>query len=492
MKLSRMIDQLKLKRITGDLEIDISQIEIDSRKIEPGGMFICITGFQQDGHQYAEEAIRNGAAAIMAERFIPGVPPEVSLVIVPDTRRALPIIANAFYDNPSCGLRLIGITGTNGKTTTAHMVEHLLNASGRNAGSVGTLSMTYKDIQEEAVNTTPDPLRLQKFLRTIANAGAEYAVVEVSSHGLDMGRVLGCGFQTAAFTNLAHDHLDYHHHMDEYRGSKELLFSRLGNSVDDMQKTAVLNGDDAASAYYAKRTAAQVVTYGLGEDCHLRGIQVERAEQGTRFTIQTYTGDQYPVVLKVPGLHNVYNALAAAAICSCEGLSWDEITRGLQSFTGISGRFEDVSTGQDFNITIDYAHNPEGLKAALLTARECTSGKIICVMGCRGERDRLKRPVMAGIAADLADGVVFTSDNVYSEQIEDIFLDMRQGLSEQHLSKSEFVANRQDAILQAIHSANAGDRILITGRGHEKFLYTSDGLQQMSDADIVQSHMVRV
>ncbi|NMO97817.1 UDP-N-acetylmuramoyl-L-alanyl-D-glutamate--2,6-diaminopimelate ligase [Paenibacillus lemnae] len=489
MKLNQLLKGILFKQITGNEETEISCIHTDSRSVKPGSLFICLSGFKADGHQFAQQAIQNGASAVMVEKPLPGVPDGVTVITVPETKRVLPIVASTFYDHPSCKLRMIGITGTNGKTTTSHMVEHILNKSGCSTGLIGTLYMKHGELQVPTVNTTPDPIKLQGFLRLIADRGGRCAVLEVSSHGLDMGRVTGCGFHTAVFTNLSHDHLDFHHHMDDYRQSKEILFSRLGNSADDMLKTAILNGDDESSSYYANRTSAQVLSYGLNSGNHIRGLDVRCSGSHQQFLIKTYDGEHHSVTLRMPGIHNVYNALAAAAVCFCEGMSWEDIVSGLETFEGIPGRFEDISSASSFQVTVDYAHNPGGLRAALITARDVTKGKVICVMGCRGERDKLKRPIMAGIAADLADHVIFTSDNSYAEDIENIFNDMKQGLERAKMDHIQFIKDRKEAIQQAVSSAAAGDRVVITGRGHEKELVTGSAVQKASDADLVKECM---
>ena len=485
MKLHTLIHFLVLKRVDGDEHTEITNIEIDSRRVTPGSLFVCLSGYRTDGHEFVAEAVNNGAVAIMSEKKLPALPSGVVSVIVPDTKRVLPLLAHAFFGHPSQKLRLIGITGTNGKTTTAHMIEHIMDKTGHKTGLIGTLHMKIGNYREKTQNTTPDALKLQRYLKRIADDGGEYAVLEVSSHGLEMGRVTGCRFQTVVLTNLSHDHLDFHHNMESYRNSKELLFTRLGNGLDPAQ-IAVLNADDEASQYYANRTAVQIITYGIHGHSDIKAVDIRLQGTETRFRAVTPWG-KADLQLKVPGLYNVYNALAALTACALEGLPLQAVKDALETFEGVDGRFQEVPAGKEFKITVDYAHNPGGLTAALQTARQLTAGKMICVMGCRGERDRLKRPLMANIATAFADFVFFTSDNPSSEHPADIFEEMRPGLASAQPSSWEFVIDRREAIHKAIQMAGREDRVVITGRGHETGFVMADQVDLFSDADIAKA-----
>ncbi|HAG00625.1 UDP-N-acetylmuramoyl-L-alanyl-D-glutamate--2,6-diaminopimelate ligase [Paenibacillus lactis] len=484
MNLKSLTDGLILKTITGTTSLEITNLDTDSRNIKPGGLFICVPGFRVDGHDYARDAVTNGAVAVVAEQDLPDLPADVTCIKVPDVRRALPILANAFFGNPTGRLKLIGITGTNGKTTTTHMVEKVLNDCGRKTGIIGTLYMRIGEHAEPTLNTTPDTIQLQRYFHAMAARGAEYAVLEVSSHGLDLGRVRGSDFQTVVFTNLSHDHLDYHLNMDSYRNTKELLFSQLGNSSRDMQKKAVLNADDEASAYYAKRTSAQVVTYGIKQPAHIRAEDIRHASEGCSFMVRSPWGDGR-FSLKVQGMYNVYNALAAIAVSLVEGIHLEDIRHSLEQFAGVQGRFQEIQTNKSFRVVVDYAHNPDGLKAALQSARSITSGKMICVLGCRGERDRLKRPIMADIAASHSDYVFFTTDNPFSEDPEVILAEMLDGLNARESINWEVVLNRKEAIQRAVEMAGDEDRIIITGRGHERRYAAGGTTELFSDEEIV-------
>ncbi|MGG3279475.1 UDP-N-acetylmuramoyl-L-alanyl-D-glutamate--2,6-diaminopimelate ligase [Paenibacillus solani] len=484
MNLKSLTERLILKTITGSTSVDITNLDTDSREIRPGGLFVCVPGFHVDGHDYAENAIRNGAVAIVAERELPLLPGGITLIVVPDTRRILPILANVFYDSPTQRLKLIGITGTNGKTTTTHMIEKILNDAHCKTGMIGTLYMKIGDHVVKTLNTTPDTIQLQRYVHTMVEQGGSYAVLEVSSHGLDMGRVRGCDFQTVVFTNLSHDHLDFHPNMESYRNTKELLFTQLGNSESDMLKKAVLNADDEASSYYAKRTSAQIVTYGIHNMADVQATHIQIIPEGCEFHVETPWGHG-KISMKMHGAHNVYNALAAVTTCLLEGISLEEIRRSLEQFSGVEGRFQEIETGRSFRVVVDYAHNPDGLKATLQSAKEITSGKMICVMGCRGERDRLKRPIMADIAASYSDYVLFTTDNPFSEDPEQIMAEMLGGLISHEAGNWEVILNRKEAIQRAVELAGDHDRIIITGRGHETCYIAGSQIETYSDVDIV-------
>ncbi|GAB6931286.1 UDP-N-acetylmuramoyl-L-alanyl-D-glutamate--2,6-diaminopimelate ligase [Paenibacillus sp. JCM 10914] len=484
MILKTLTEPLILKTIAGDDTVEITNMDTDSRNILPGGLFVCVPGFHVDGHEYVNHAVQNGAVALVTQHKLSSLPEGVTQVVVPDTRRVLPILANAFYANPSEHLRLIGVTGTNGKTTTTHMIEQILNDAQQKTGVIGTLYMKIGEYMETTANTTPDIVQLQRYFDTMVSHNGQYAVLEVSSHGLDMGRVRGCNFQTVVFTNLSHDHLDFHHDMDAYRNTKELLFSQLGNGPQDMLKKAVLNADDAASIYYAKRTSAQVVTYGIVQEADVRAQNIRHTSGGCQFTVKSPWGES-PIKMKVHGTHNVYNALAAMTTCLLEGVTWSEVKASLAQFSGVRGRFQEIDTGRNFQVVVDYAHNPDGLRATLQSAREITNGKIICVIGCRGERDRLKRPIMAGIAATYSDHVLFTTDNPFSEDPEQIISEMLGGLSSFPNCNWEVVPNRKEAIQRAVEMAGHDDRIMITGRGHETRYVTGKQIDIFSDEEIV-------
>ncbi|CAH0120126.1 UDP-N-acetylmuramoyl-L-alanyl-D-glutamate--2, 6-diaminopimelate ligase [Paenibacillus sp. CECT 9249] len=467
MKLSSLLIGLVTTRISGDPHIEINRIVVDSRQVKQGDLFVCIPGLTVDGHRFAAEAIANGAVALMTDREMAGLSDPITIVQVRDTRRALAVMADAFYGHPSHRLKLIGVTGTNGKTTTTHMIETILNRYGQKTGLIGTMYMRIGEHQEKTVNTTPESLELQRYLHDMKKHGAEYAVVEVSSQAIDMGRVRGCDFKTAVFTNLTHDHLDYHRTMDRYLHTKALLFAQLGNKFGAPPKTAVLNTDDPAAQYIAEQTSATLVTYGIRHPADVWASDIRTMPDGMTFTANTFRG-AFPIRLNIVGWFNIYNALAAIAVCLIEGVPVERIRSGLASFMGVKGRFQPIRSGQDFSVIVDYAHNPDGLEKALRTARELTSGKLICVFGCEGDRDREKRPMMSQIAAQWSDLAILTSDNPRSEDPDRIIDEMARGLGANPFAdRCLRITDRREAIRHAIHAAGTQDCVIIAGKGHE-------------------------
>ncbi|RAP76833.1 UDP-N-acetylmuramoyl-L-alanyl-D-glutamate--2,6-diaminopimelate ligase [Paenibacillus montanisoli] len=484
MQLHCLVDALLVKTIIGDADITIYDIQTDSRSVKPGDLFVCVHGFKVDGHDFIEEAARNGAAAVVIQRELPLPKTIAAAVIVPDTYKALAVLANIWYGNDDNSTKLIGITGTNGKTTTMHMIHHVLRFARRSAGMIGTLGFRMGAEHEYTRNTTPDVLTIQNYLARIRKQNGEYALIEASSHGLELGRLRGCDFRTVVFTNLTHDHLDFHHTMERYLASKKLLFAQLGNGHESYRKTAVLNGDDPASAEIASHTSAQVLRYGLKEHAEITAHHIDMRSDKTTFTVRTPWGDG-EFALPLTGIHNVYNALAAISVCLVEGLPMQAIREGLSEFDGVRGRSQEVPTGKPYRVVVDYAHNPDGLNAIIHATKQGVKGKLLVVMGSRGDRDREKRPIMARLASDHAEIVILTSDNPGTEHPDSILSDMINGLNVEQRDRCLVIPDRQHAVLQAVSMANANDCILITGRGHENELEIGGRRAVMSDSDIV-------
>jgi UDP-N-acetylmuramoyl-L-alanyl-D-glutamate--2,6-diaminopimelate ligase len=380
------------------------------------------------------------------------------------------IIACHVFHYPSNEMKVIGVTGTNGKTTITHLLEHILQSAGYRTGLLGTIGARIGGQFFEMKNTTQDALDLQRSLRHMRTVDTDYALMEVSSHALDMGRVKGVRFRSAIFTNLTQDHLDYHGTMDRYREAKQWLFARLDNgyAVDPAERQfAILNADDEASAYYAKATAAQVITYGIDRPADVRAHEVHISAQGTRFRCVTPLGE-LEIQLRLIGKFSVYNALAALAGSLAEGIPLVQIGAALATVNGVDGRFEAVEEGQSFAVIVDYAHTPDSLQNVLTTIREFARGRVICVFGCGGNRDKGKRPLMAGIAATYSDYVIATSDNPRFEEPEDILCDVERGF-DGHSTTYELIVDRQAAIARAIALASGEDVVLIAGKGHETY-----------------------
>ncbi|AMA72568.1 UDP-N-acetylmuramoyl-L-alanyl-D-glutamate--2,6-diaminopimelate ligase [Aneurinibacillus thermoaerophilus] len=482
MQLEQLLAPLALWRATGNVKTNITGIEVDSRKVKPGDLFICLPGFTVDGHDFAVKAVERGAVAVLAQRE---VSVHVPVVYVPDTKRAMAVLADRFFGHPTQHMKIIGVTGTNGKTTTTYLIERILGEAGHPTGIIGTIEMRLGDEVREVKNTTPEALDLQRAFRWMKDKGAEYAAIEVSSHALDMGRVRGVRFATGVFTNLTQDHLDYHKTMENYLQAKGLLFSQLGNEYDnERMKYAVLNADDPASETFARITPAQIITYGIRNAADVRARDILITANGTRLTIDTFVGSM-TLTLRMIGNFNIYNALAATAACLVEGIPLEQIKATLEKVEGVRGRFERVDAGQDFTVIVDYAHTPDSLENVLKTIREFAEGKVYCIVGCGGDRDRTKRPIMASIAARYADVAVITSDNPRSEDPKAIIDEMVAGLIADGVNEERYFTrvDRREAIREAIHRAAPSDVVLIAGKGHETYQILKDKTIHFDDKE---------
>jgi UDP-N-acetylmuramoyl-L-alanyl-D-glutamate--2,6-diaminopimelate ligase len=470
MRLKEVAELLVTARLMGNGETEWSGIESDSRAVTGGQLFICLRGHTVDGHLYAPEAVEAGAAAIVVERALDLPVPQI---IVRDCRLAMAAIANHFYAYPSQTLKLIGVTGTNGKTTTTYLIEQILNDQLLPSGVIGTIERRFAGKSFPMSSTTPQTLQLQRYLAEMRDAGTKYCAIEVSSHALEQGRVKGCRFRTAVFTNLTQDHLDYHETMSRYAAVKGLFFSRLGNeykAVENDRSYAVLNADDTISSAYAELTAAEVITYGIDNEADIRASNIRINAQGTTFHVHTFRGEA-DITLQMAGKFNVYNALAAIGAVLIEGVELRAIAESLRGIPGVPGRVEAVNAGQPFAVIVDYAHTPDGLENVLRAVQQFAEKRILCVFGCGGDRDRAKRPLMGKIAVQYADYAIITSDNPRTEAPELILKDIEDGLIRSHIEPSmyELIADRRAAIQKAVEMASPGDVVLIAGKGHETY-----------------------
>ncbi|MNK17486.1 UDP-N-acetylmuramoyl-L-alanyl-D-glutamate--L-lysine ligase [compost metagenome] len=471
MFLKQLAAYLATSSIHGDGEVAITGVQIDSRKVTSGDLFICLPGHTVDGHDFARQAAEKGAAALVVQHVLENV--DLPQLKVKDSRLAMAVLGNAFYEEPSSRLRVIGVTGTNGKTTTTYLIEQILKDQGNKPGLIGTIQRRYDGKSYPMSGTTPESLDLQGYLNDMAEADCNYCVMEVSSHALEQGRVKGTRFRTAIFTNLTQDHLDYHKTMEDYRAAKGLFFSRLGNQYfEDPQERsyAVLNVDDEASAYYAAQTAVEVITYGVENEADVRASNISITSRGTSFHVDTFRGSA-DINLRMVGKFNVYNALAAISAALLEDIPLEKIKASLESLQGVEGRVEAVDEGQEFAVIVDYAHTPDGLENVLRTVKEFAEGRVICVFGCGGDRDKTKRPIMGQIAAKYSEYVFVTSDNPRTENPEAILSDIEQGLTDHGVTRDryELVVDRKEAIEKAIEMASSKDVVLIAGKGHETY-----------------------
>lgn len=462
MKLHSLLKVLPLTKVPRE-NPDIKNITNDTRKVEPGALFICIKGHAKDGHQFAKEAVEKGAVAVLAEKEMAV---EAPVIIVPDTKRAMAFLADEFYGHPTQSLHLIGITGTNGKTTTSMMVDHIFADSGKKTGLIGTIHIKIGDEILETNNTTPDNIVLQQTFAHMVEEGVQAAAMEVSSHALIQGRVNGCDFDVAVFTNLSQDHLDYHETMEEYKRAKGLLFSRLGNMYDrNKPKFAVINSDDPAATYFSRETSAHVVTYGIDHPADFSAENIQMGVDGTSFTLSSPEGKR-EVNMKLMGKFSVYNALAAITAAYVSNVPLNSAIQSIEQMDGVPGRFEAVNGGQDFSVIVDYAHTPDSLENVLKTIRQFAKKRIFTVVGCGGDRDRTKRPLMAKVACTYATNPIFTSDNPRTEDPMAILADMESGVKGLDY---KVIPDRKEAIQASIREAKEGDVVLIAGKGHETY-----------------------
>ncbi|MCH1623879.1 UDP-N-acetylmuramoyl-L-alanyl-D-glutamate--2,6-diaminopimelate ligase [Fredinandcohnia quinoae] len=463
MQLQKLLAHLHDFTATGTDNPLITSLEMDSREVKKGSLFFCVTGHSVDGHLFAKQAEELGAAALIAEKY---VDVSIPVIIVKDSKRSMAQLADIFYNQPTHQLHLIGVTGTNGKTSISHIIEQIFQAAGRRIGLIGTMYSKIGKKKIEMKNTTPESLTLQKIFHQMVQEKADSAVMEVSSHAIDLGRIHGCDFNIAVFSNLTQDHLDYHHSMDEYRRVKGLLFSGLGNRFEiDNPKFAVLNSDDEATLEYKKSTSATVITYGINHESDIMAKNIVMTSTGTSFELITPVG-RHSLTMKLIGMFSVYNVLAAVSASLLSSIPLAIICKSIESIKGIAGRFEVVNAGQNYTVIVDYAHTPDSLENVLKTVKQFSIGKIIVVVGCGGDRDRTKRPIMAQIAAKYADMPIFTSDNPRSENPLHILKDMEAGVNGE---KYVTIIDREKAIKYAITNANKGDTIVIAGKGHETY-----------------------
>lgn len=464
MKLEKLISSLpNVVEVRGNVGLDIKGISYQSKRMKQGYLFVAIPGYSTDGHIYAKEAVEAGASAIVCERWIDELH-SVPQVKVKQSRLACALLASTFFKNPSQKLNLIGVTGTNGKTTTVYLIESILRAAGKRTGILGTVESRIGDCPVYIERTTPESVDLQQILAQMVDSDVETAVMEVSSHAIDMDRIAGCHFKVVVFTNLSQDHLDFHQTLDNYFQTKLQLF----NLSQDEKPLSVINFDDIYGQKIASSIPTTPVLFGIKCQTGIKAIDVKLNAEGSFFKISSPAGD-FNVNLKLKGTFNVYNALAATGTCLSLGISTNKIKEGLEKVGSIPGRFETVSVGQDFIVAVDYAHTPDGLENVLKTAREISPGKVITVFGCGGDRDKTKRPLMGMVAARLSDFTIITSDNPRSEEPPSIIDQIEVGfLKESPTACYSKVINRRDAVSQAVSLAKTGDIVIIAGKGHER------------------------
>ncbi|MDX9871660.1 MAG: UDP-N-acetylmuramoyl-L-alanyl-D-glutamate--2,6-diaminopimelate ligase [Clostridia bacterium] len=469
MRLEKLLAYADIVEYGGDMSAEITEVTYDSRKIKPGALFAAIPGFKTDGHLFIEDALKRGASAIVIED--PAYKSDAyPWLLVTNSRAALGDLAAAVYDFPANKLNIVGVTGTNGKTTTTNLIQLVLDAECHQTGLIGTI---HNRIGQEILpveHTTPEAPDLQKLFLAFLEKGADYAVMEVSSHALDLQRTRGTEYDVAVFTNLTQDHLDFHKDMENYLAAKGKLFASLGvKSNKKRRKFAIINIDDPYGERIIEMTSAAVITYGVKKEADVRAEDVVITGGGASFTLK-YTDKTLPVRLKMTGIFNVYNALAATAAGLVEGVPVEKIIATLESIPGIPGRFEKVDDNQNFTIIVDYSHTPDSLENCLKTARQFAKARIITVFGCGGDRDRTKRPLMGEVAGRLSDIIVVTSDNPRTEEPLAVIDDIIPGLARTAGSKEyKVIPDRRTAIHTAVKMAQPDDIVIIAGKGHETY-----------------------
>lgn len=455
MRLEKLIGGLEL---TGPaLDCEITGVTADSRQIEKGNLFVCIKGGKFDGHDHAREALDAGAAAVICERDL-GLDNQL---LCADTRQAYGILCGNWYGNPAQKLTLVGVTGTNGKTTITCMLKHILEYSGKKVGLLGTIHNEIDDITLPAKHTTPDPLALHSMFSRMVGAGCDYVVMECSSHALDQKRLAGLHFKTAIFTNLTQDHLDYHLTMENYYQAKKKLFS--------ICDTAVLNLDDSYGRRLASEVSCDTLTFSISDNAaDYTAREIRAYPDSSRFML-VGNGQIARVKLPIPGDFSVSNAMAAAVACLSLGMTIDEVAQGLNTCQGVVGRIEVLPTDTDYTVIRDYAHSPDGLEKIITTMRKFAQGRVVTLFGCAGNRDRGKRRIMAEIVARLSDFVILTSDNPRDEDELQIIQDAMPGIKEHPDTPYQVIPDRYTAIEWGLTHAQSGDILILAGKGHEDY-----------------------
>ncbi|WDV47019.1 UDP-N-acetylmuramoyl-L-alanyl-D-glutamate--2,6-diaminopimelate ligase [Clostridiaceae bacterium M8S5] len=486
MKLRSILNNIDYK-IINDKDIDIKSIAYDSRRVKKGTLFICIKGYKYDGHDYIENAINNGAVAIMVQKneYKPLGSSKVVFIEVKDTRRAMSKISSIFYAEPAKNLKMIGITGTNGKTSVSYYISELLKYHGKKTGIIGTINNICDDEVLDIIrttHTTPEALEIHNMLDLMLKANVEFVCIEATSMGLKLGRVDDCDFDIAVFTNLTQDHLDDHKTMEDYKNCKKKLFK--------MSKFLVINIDEEVAQEIINETDRNYITYGLSKEAQIYGYDIQINNDGTTFKIE-YNNEIKNAQIYTPGRFSVYNALAATGACIGLGMKLDDIIKGLASIKKVRGRFETIKAQNGSNIIVDYAHTPDALENVLKTAREFSKEKIIVVFGCGGNRDKTKRPIMGKIASELADLCIVTSDNPRYEKPLDIIRDITKGIDNIN-SGCIIIQDREKAIKFALSEAKANDVIIIAGKGHETYQEIEGKTIHFDDCEIVKKYLKQV
>ncbi len=493
-KLSQLLQALPkaVRRPTKSQEADpeVSAITEDSRRVRPGSLFIAVPGVERDGHAFIADAVNRGAAVVVGEQSIDIDVPYVQVV---DSRAALAYLCAAWHGFPGRQLRVIGVTGTDGKTTTVNLIASILRAAGHRVGVISTVSASigFDEMDTGLHTTTPDAPTVQDYLARMVAAGSQYAVIEATSHGLAQHRVTACDFDVAVVTNITREHLDYHGTVEEYRSAKARLFQHLHSAYHkpETPKVSVLNADDSSYDYLEPLASERCYSYGVQRPSDVSAVEARLTPRGTSFLAIT-PDDEFKVTTSLVGMFSVYNILAALAVAYSQGVEVEAMQRGVAAMTGVVGRMERVDLGQDFDVLVDFAHTPNSLEKALQAARTMSDGRLLVVFGCAGLRDRGKRPLMGEIAGRLADMVFLTAEDPRTEDVHEIMRQMAEGCQKAGRREGDgywAIADRGQAIAEAIHRAQSGDLVVVTGKGHEQSMCFGSTEYPWSDHEAVRT-----
>lgn len=483
MKLSRLIQDFTYTIVSGNIDIEIEKVCINSKEVGKNSLFVCIRGANTDGHNYINDALKKGATALIVDREITPIK-GVTVISVENSSQILSYVSRRFFSQPSDKLSLIGVTGTNGKSTVTSLLfqsYQLLNISSAVLGTIGNKINTKS---YPSVNTTPNPLELQGLFSEMVSEDVKYVNMEVSSHGLELGRVNGCEFDFSIFTNLTQDHLDFHHNMENYRDAKAKLFSMTKENG-----YSIINVDDYYGEFYVSIATSNVLTYGIHKNSDIKASDIQLTSKGCSFGVTTPKGE-FVCHTNLVGLFNVYNVLAVITTLFAQGFSLDIINNTVSNLVGVEGRMQTVENKEGVNVIVDYAHTPDALENVLNNIKEMASSKskIYTVFGCGGERDRTKRPLMTSISKRLSDYSIITSDNPRHEDFTQIVDDMLSDLKD--LENISIMVNRREAICSALRKATKGDIVLIAGKGHETYQIIGNDTLPFDDREVVKEYFL--
>ena len=483
MKLKEILNNISYEIIQGTSDLIIDTISYDSRVKMGIGLFICIEGFTVDGHEYIGSAIENGAKVIMVQKDVTAdIPKDITIIKVNDTRATMASVGVNFYDHPSKDMDLIGITGTNGKTTTSYLIGWILESMNKKIGIIGTIENRIGKQVIKAERTTPESLDLQRLLRTMKTEDVTHTIMEVSSHALALDRVAGVRYKIGMFTNLSLDHMDFHKTVDNYVEAKSKLFT--------MCDIGIVNIDDSHAKTMTDIKGYRLCTFGIDNKADFKGENIKISAEGVNFDLITREGS-YPVFMPIPGKFSVYNALGAIAATYSLGIDIQDIISELAKVPGVPGRIQSIPSEKGFSVIVDYAHTPDGLENVLKAVEEFVESKIITVFGCGGDRDKTKRPIMGDIAGKYSDYTIVTSDNPRSEDPDGILKDIEVGIKKTG-KEYEMIVDRESAIKKAIETAKKGDVIVIAGKGHEDYQILKDRIIHFDDVEVAKKYLQEV